>query len=1150
MTHTRPHRGQAFTSAAEDLWFPAHQSTGDSFLRVRSPDGGAEEPEDDGIGLPSPRGGGGPRRPRKGTVSVSPWVWGTLLGVAALGVIVTLARKEIAAEMTEGWLKSQGIPAKVKFDKLSLGDASGQAVLGPGALKNATKGAPVDLDSGHFDADFSLNLFAAHGQPLVRLKNLHVVHPVLYAALRNGKLNFGSLDKLVQSSLNAPPSPGPVPKRILVEDAVVHLDTDYGQLLAKGGLTLQDGSLTFASVKLPAAHLVGKRGQGTLSDGELTAKSAGKDQLEVHGQVGAADWTQYMFGPQYDVNLTANRYQGVTVGIDARVPYKNGAFTGPLQGVLTVKADNADTVVGGISGLDASVQLDGQLKGGKTTRYNGKTHLTVSAKRLATAAIDVHNIRLEGPALTIDGGQSDKGFDLSLSGALNGDAGALKSGDLSVKGARLNLQTLTATLNSGGSQANFKGNLLIAQGASNGLTLDKAAITLDGQEQSDSTGAWAADVRSDITSNGSYNGLRPLADSHRNDPRTDIGTDGVVALDRGLQSFGLRAKGLRVALTGSRGTQPRVDVRLNSPAVMSLNGGGTITLTPQAGRPLLAAGGNGAFAVAMRGPNIPEADLTVSGFGQTPSGSLSGGYRLISHFSTYPVANVGFDAHGQFALNNGDFNLTLAAPTHVTAASADLGDHFETVSVDVAQTGEAFFRVTPSGWRVTGGYSNLSLTAPNESVALNGAHGPLDVFSQAGSDQPGLKMAMLGGILSDTLPSSQARFHPLTISGTLAQDTRKLTGRFQATTPNAHTAGGEPLPIANINLDNDVRTNTGSLSFATAGLRFDPVGLQPVDLSEQVRTFLTRDVTGTATFEGAFDWKGDQTSSHGVLKVDIQSFAGAMGAGQGLKGEIDFTSLSPLRTEPGQAFGLDHLQAVVPLDHFVLHTQFLGDHIAIERADVLTPGGLVRLEPANVPLDGKSPITGAFAFDGLDFGKVVAASSLAETMTFEGKLTGRVPFTIIIGQVPTFQNGTIAADAPGKISIRRASVTDISASGSVAADKTTQAAGAAPQATFNPFQDMAFQAMEHISYDKLDAKVNSMPDGRIDINFHVKGRFDPPQPQKATISLQDYISGKWMQKPMKLPSNTPIELFLDVPLKMFDTDAATVNTLTPALSGK
>ncbi|MGZ3298316.1 MAG: hypothetical protein ACXU8O_04840 [Asticcacaulis sp.] len=87
-------------------------------------------------------------------------------------------------------------------------------------------------------------------------------------------------------------------------------------------------------------------------------------------------------------------------------------------------------------------------------------------------------------------------------------------------------------------------------------------------------------------------------------------------------------------------------------------------------------------------------------------------------------------------------------------------------------------------------------------------------------------------------------------------------------------------------------------------------------------------------------------------------------------------------------------------------------------------------------------------------------------------------------------------------------------------------------ADFNPFQDMAYQAMEHLSFDQLDAKLNSQDGGVLDTVFHIKGRFDPPRPQKATVSVRDYLSGAWMHKPLNLPSGTPVELYLDIPVNL------------------
>jgi len=201
----------------------------------------------------------------------------------------------------------------------------------------------------------------------------------------------------------------------------------------------------------------------------------------------------------------------------------------------------------------------------------------------------------------------------------------------------------------------------------------------------------------------------------------------------------------------------------------------------------------------------------------------------------------------------------------------------------------------------------------------------------------------------------------------------------------------------------------------------------------------------------------------------------------------------------------------------------------------------VVLEPMDIPLTPDAPMSGAVAFDGLDFGKIIAATDLKDSMTFKGTLSGRLPFTISAGHV-TFANGHMAADGPGQISVKRQSVvapaqttasvtTDAPAATAALAAANAQAAQAADP-NFNPFQDLAFQALEYITYDQMDARLNSQPGGILDVNFHIKGYFDPPQKQKAKISLFDYVSGAWMKKPIKLPSKTPVELFLDVPVNL------------------
>jgi hypothetical protein len=130
-------------------------------------------------------------------------------------------------------------------------------------------------------------------------------------------------------------------------------------------------------------------------------------------------------------------------------------------------------------------------------------------------------------------------------------------------------------------------------------------------------------------------------------------------------------------------------------------------------------------------------------------------------------------------------------------------------------------------------------------------------------------------------------------------------------------------------------------------------------------------------------------------------------------------------------------------------------------------------------------------------------------------------------------DGTINADGAGRISIPRGGVTNVDGGSATA---TAQAANGAnlPKAVPQEvgISDLAYQAMEHLAYESLEGKINSLPNGVLDINFHIKGHFDPPQKQQTKVSLFDFISGKWVDKPIRLQSGAKIDLYLNVPLNL------------------
>ena len=109
--------------------------------------------------------------------------------------------------------------------------------------------------------------------------------------------------------------------------------------------------------------------------------------------------------------------------------------------------------------------------------------------------------------------------------------------------------------------------------------------------------------------------------------------------------------------------------------------------------------------------------------------------------------------------------------------------------------------------------------------------------------------------------------------------------------------------------------------------------------------------------------------------------------------------------------------------------------------------------------------------------------------------------------------------------------------GGATAAKVEQAPGAPPPPAVpavqnNAVQDFAYQALENLAFEALDATVDSRPQGRLGMIFHVKGRNDPPVDRPATIAVTDLIKGKAFDKPIPLPKGTPIDLTLDTSLNL------------------
>src|SRR5690606_18932947 len=141
-------------------------------------------------------------------------------------------------------------------------------------------------------------------------------------------------------------------------------------------------------------------------------------------------------------------------------------------------------------------------------------------------------------------------------------------------------------------------------------------------------------------------------------------------------------------------------------------------------------------------------------------------------------------------------------------------------------------------------------------------------------------------------------------------------------------------------------------------------------------------------FTGHFGWHKDGSDSGGTVTLNGIDFNGPLGQATGLKGEMRFTSLAPLASDPGQTLRLDRFITIVPLTDIDTRLQFFGEHVMLEQADITTPGGHLVLEPMDLPFDITRGFDGAVRFERLDFGQIIAATDFGRDMSFQGTVSG------------------------------------------------------------------------------------------------------------------------------------------------------------------
>ena len=509
---------------------------------------------------------------------------------------------------------------------------------------------------------------------------------------------------------------------------------------------------------------------------------------------------------------------------------------------------------------------------------------------------------------------------------------------------------------------------------------------------------------------------------------------------------------------------------------------------------------DGVAAASLSGPGLPALSFSSRAF-RFQDGAFSGDAALKAHFDFDMLHGAEIEAGGTAAFRDGVFTFRLGGCAPATLAG------FHPAASDLAQTihgsvcaapGQETFSASASGWKFSATAQNVAMMVPLGTVSLAGGAGTI-AFSGKGADMAG-KISVSAAEITDR--AAPHRFEAMTGTGDILLDNWVWHGQFAV-------SGKSKDALGTVSFRHAIATGEGEMTIAAPGLKFAQGKLQPSMLSPLLGT-LTH-VEGAARFDGKLAWTHDAITSSGLLNVDQLDFLTPLGTAHAVKTSIALSSLLPPVTAPGQHIAISKVDWALPLSGIAIDFSYGGGALKLDSFSSGISGGNLHLGTLTIDLTGPHSLAGAADLDGIALAPLVAASNLGNKIRLEGNVTGKLPFTFG-PEGFRIQNGHVAAAGPGHIWL----------------DRSVWEQGGATAS--NAVQDLAYQAMENLAFDQLSADINSIPGGRLQVVFHVKGHSDPPHPQQAEVAIADIINGTALQKTVALPSGTPIDLTLDTTL--------------------
>jgi hypothetical protein len=1004
--------------------------------------------------------------------------FGVLLVLAAL---LYLNRRAATRQVLIGWLEQQGIEADMQVDRLELDGLVARVRVGDADNP--------DVTVERVEVDYAIGAPWSKGGLGLTPTRIRLIRPMVRASVRNGKLTLGSLDPLVERFTGQPPRPDSRGPLVLVESARVRLDTDYGPTSILGDARIDDGKLMRLTARMPATAF----------------KS---DDIEARGLQATVDLTTT--GDRVALRLAAAAERASLPGFDGEaarltltgdLPYpdlKTRRGDGRARIDLRLAADRLAAADTSARDADFHLTFNGQMAGWlETFRIEGASAADLRAARVEGPAVSAATARLRLTNARAVLSRDPRGLNWRVDGgaALT----AARASGAGLDGAGLSLSSSRLAVGGRGAAVEAEGPVVFA---AERFAWDD--LTLTGVR-----GATDFDLVSDgglrVTAMGAFSAARgawPLFGPPASDDVPEL-----AGMKRALSAFAVAAPGFEL-IAGHSGMR----LTLTRPATVRPANGGVLVVNPVA-TPIFAAtrgqaGGGALSLTATRGQGLPEAAFAIPAWRLTPTGftaTLDG--RAALDFGL--ARGITVRTRGELASSGGRLTYVAAGCIPLTVERLEL-DESDVVGIagDICPVARPLVSVADGRWRADGALSGLDASAPFLALNFRDAEGGFTATGGPGG--VGLDARITRATVDDA--TTPRRFHPLGATGSARLAGDNWTGAFDL------SRGGAVL--GRLTLAHDGVAEAGGLTIDAPSIVFADGGLQPADLSP-LAEFIGSPASGSVAFDGRIDWRAEtEGTSSGRLTIPGLDFTSPAGPVKGLRGTIDFTNLAPLTAAPGQRLSADLLESAVPLTDIELTFGLDKAAVTVEGGDLAVAGGRIRVEPFAVPLDPNQPISGVIVLENVQLGQVIAGSGFGDQVNLDAVVSGRLPFTSDRVNGVRIVGGSLAAVQPGRLSIAREALSDL------------EAGGGGEAVPPNTVQDLAYQAMENLSFDILSAEVNSLDEGRIGVLFRIRGRHDPPVRQELRIPLAEFISREFLNRPLPLPSDTGIDLTLDTTLNL------------------